>query len=399
MEPKMPQGFYNPNESDTSVPGKTKIPVTPIPPVMPEVSEPVTEPTQPAEETTTKDAANEPEKNESVESATSTLKDQMDNLSPEEKISVLNGYANLVGMEARKNSLYAEIDKQKEKVASIQKFIDGPEEEAEFIEEKLREVKTIEELQARIKTEAGLNYFFTNPETGELLGVSDVIEEKKKDEFRRSYLVFLKNNQIAMDGIDAELEKYNQAIDEFDADIKDVMAVMADNVLAYTEYLRQSIPEDHPNYNKVMRTAKYIDSAYDMTVFNEILDRYPSIIKHTVEDFHSERRTKEIGSRYFKKLASAHITSSLIGFVSDDPADSYEYKALLPDQYQRGMENLFVFSLIRFFATESWSDQDVRKCHASVIVALRKLVSPNISDDLKAKMRTAISSYLKRFYE
>ena len=202
-----------------------------------------------------------------------------------------------------------------------------------------------------------------------------------------------------MDGIDAELEKYNQAIDEFDADIKDVMAVMADNVLAYTGYLRQSIPEDHPNYNKVMRTAKYIDSAYDMTVFNEILDRYPSIIKHTVEDFHSERRTKEIGSRYFKKLASARITSSLIGFVSDDPADSYEYKALLPDQYQRGMENLFVFSLIRFFATESWSDQDVRKCHASVIVALRKLVSPNISDDLKAKMRTAISSYLKRFYE
>lgn len=399
MEPKMPQGFYDPNESDTSVPEKTKTPVTPIPPVMPEVSEPVTEPTQPVEETATKDAANEPEKNESVESATSTLKDQMDNLSPEEKIIVLNGYANLVGMEARKNSLYAEIDKQKEKVASIQKFIDGPEEEAEFIEEKLREVKTVEELQARIKTEAGLNYFFTNPETGELLGVSDAIEEKKKDEFRRSYLVFLKNNQIAMDGIDAELEKYNQAIDEFDADIKDVMAVMADNVLAYTEYLRQSIPEDHPNYNKVMRTAKYIDSAYDMTVFNEILDRYPSIIKHTVEDFHSERRTKEIGSRYFKKLASARITSSLIGFVSDDPADSYEYKALLPDQYQRGMENLFVFSLIRFFATESWSDQDVRKCHASVIVALRKLVSPNISDDLKVKMRTAISSYLKRFYE
>ena len=57
-----------------------------------------------------------------------------------------------------------------------------------------------------------------------------------------------------MDGIDAELEKYNQAIDEFDADIKDVMAVMADNVLAYTEYLRQSIPEDHPNYNKVRIT-------------------------------------------------------------------------------------------------------------------------------------------------
>ena len=211
MEPKMPQGFYDPNESDTSVPEKTKTPATPIPPVMPEVSEPVTEPAQPTEETTTKDAANEPEKNESVESATSTLKDQMDNLSPEEKISVLNGYANLVGMEARKNSLYAEIDKQKEKVASIQKFIDGPEEEAEFIEEKLREVKTVEELQARIKTEVGLNYFFTNPETGELLGVSDVIEEKKKDEFRRSYLVFLKNNQIAMDGIDAELEKYNQA--------------------------------------------------------------------------------------------------------------------------------------------------------------------------------------------
>ena len=45
-----------------------------------------------------------------------------------------------------------------------------------------------------------------------------------------------------------------QALDEFDADSNVIMTVMQDKVIAYTEYLRQSIPEDNPNYNRVMRT-------------------------------------------------------------------------------------------------------------------------------------------------
>ena len=60
-------------------------------------------------------AANEPEKNESVDPAKETLKDQMDKMSPEEKINALNGYTNLISMQARKNSLYSEIDHQNQK--------------------------------------------------------------------------------------------------------------------------------------------------------------------------------------------------------------------------------------------------------------------------------------------
>lgn len=343
-------------------------------------------------------AANEPEKNESVDYAKETLKDQMEKMTPDEKISALNGYTNLISMQARKNSLYSEIDRQNQKVNEFKKHVSNGD-DSDFIEDKLRECKTVEELQARIKTKEGLDYFYTDPETGDVLETTDDIKASERENFRRAYLVFLKNNQIAMDGIDEELRKYDEAIAEFDDDIRDVMAVMADNVLTYTDYLKSSVPKDHPNYNKMMRTVKYIESGYDMSVFSEILDRYPSVIKHTLEDFRSDRRTKEIGSRYFKKLASNKVTSSLIGFVSDDPHDSYEYKALLPNQYKSGMENLLVFSLIRFFSTESWTDPDIKKCHASLIVALKKLTSPNINDDLKDKMRSSISAYLQKFYD
>ena len=343
-------------------------------------------------------ATNEPEKNESVDLAKETLKDQMDKMSPEEKISALNGYTNLISMQARKNSLYSEIDHQNQKVNEFKKHV-AHGEDSDFIEDKLRECKTVEELQARIKTKEGRDYFYTDPETGDVLETTDDIKESERENFRKAYLVFLKNNQIAMDGIDEELRKYDEAIAEFDEDIRDVMAVMADNVLTYTDYLKNSVPKDHPNYKRMMKTVKYIESGYDMSVFSEVLDKYPSVIKHTLEDFRSDKRTKEIGSRYFKKLASSKVTSSLIGFVSDDPHDSYEYKALLPNQYKSGMENLFVFSLIRFFSMESWTDTDIKKCHASLIVALKKLTSPNINDDLKDKMRSSIAAYLQKFYD
>lgn len=343
-------------------------------------------------------AANEPEKNESVDPAKETLKDQMDKMSPEEKINALSGYTNLISMQARKNSLYSEIDHQNQKVNEFKKHV-AHGEDSDFIEDKLRECKTVEELQARIKTKEGLDYFYTDPETGDVLETTDDIKESERENFRKAYLVFLKNNQIAMDGIDEELRKYDEAIAEFDEDIRDVMAVMADNVLTYTDYLKNSVPKDHPNYKRMMKTVKYIESGYDMSVFSEVLDKYPSVIKHTLEDFRSDKRTKEIGSRYFKKLASSKVTSSLIGFVSDDPHDSYEYKALLPNQYKSGMENLFVFSLIRFFSMESWTDTDIKKCHASLIVALKKLTSPNINDDLKDKMRSSIAAYLQKFYD
>lgn len=370
------------------VPGKTKFENT--------IKEVIKENSVPVEGVTF--ATNEPEKNESVDLAKETLKDQMDKMSPEEKISALNGYTNLISMQARKNSLYSEIDHQNQKVNEFKKHV-AHGEDSDFIEDKLRECKTVEELQARIKTKEGLNYFYTDPETGDVLETTDDIKESERENFRKAYLVFLKNNQIAMDGIDEELRKYDEAIAEFDEDIRDVMAVMADNVLTYTDYLKNSVPKDHPNYKRMMKTVKYIESGYDMSVFSEVLDKYPSVIKHTLEDFRSDKRTKEIGSRYFKKLASSKVTSSLIGFVSDDPHDSYEYKALLPNQYKSGMENLFVFSLIRFFSMESWTDTDIKKCHASLIVALKKLTSPDINDDLKDKMRSSITAYLQKFYD
>ena len=96
-------------------------------------------------------AANEPEKNESVDPAKETLKDQMDKMSPEEKINALNGYTNLISMQARKNSLYSEIDHQNQKVNEFKKHV-AHGEDSDFIEDKLRECKTVEELQARIKT-------------------------------------------------------------------------------------------------------------------------------------------------------------------------------------------------------------------------------------------------------
>lgn len=349
--------------------------------------------------------AEEPDGSETVEPVAEpseeidTGKVELAQLDPDKQMEVLKNYNELVSMEARKSSLYSEVDAQRQKVADMKEHVlkDVAEDESGFIEEKLLEVTSVDELMRRISTQEGLDYFYTNPATGQILDVTVGDTSKDRENFKRGFLKFLLENRLAMEGIDEELKKYEQAIADFDVDTRDAIAALSDNVLTYVDYVRRSTPEDHPNYKKIMEQLRYIESAYNMDVFRETVEKYPSIIKHTLEDVHSERRIKEIGGRYFGKLASAKVNASLMAFMNDDPQQSFEYKALLPNQYKAGYENLFIFSLIRFFAMESWTDPNIKKLHASTIIALRKLVSGDITDELKESMRDYIAKYLALF--
>ena len=59
--------------------------------------------------------------------------------------------------------------------------------------------------------------------------------------------------------------------------------------------------------------------------------------------------------------------------------------------------DLFVFSLIRFFAMANWSDPDIRKAHASVSLVIKKLLANEFIDEVKKDIIDAIVTYIAKF--
>ena len=68
---------------------------------------------------------------------------------------------------------------------------------------------------------------------------------------------------------------------------------------------------------------------------------------------------------------------------------------IFPLKYE--LPDLFVFSLIRYFAVSDWNDETIRQAHASVALTIRKLLNNEFEDELKLKVKTAIVEYLKLF--
>lgn len=307
-------------------------------------------------------------------------------------------YANVVNQQARKNYLTRLVDEKKKDIVDMSKMAFKGTEDADFIMNKLNEVPSIDDLNKRLSTDEGVDYFFTDPETGEVVQVSDDIEEKRKMEFKRGYLIFCYQNNQAIKDIEKAQTECDKAIQEFNADVSESMKILSDNVLTYCNWVKQSVDPSRPDYNKLATNVKWIESAYTMEVLNETLDRYPSIIEHTLKDIKVEGKVRDIGKRYHAKLASSGLTSSLLPFMNDDIKESLEYRILTPQQYVSGQENLFIFSLIRFFAHESWTgDSRAKKLHSSFIIMLQKLMSGKMDESVKEMVTTNIANYLARF--
>lgn len=307
-------------------------------------------------------------------------------------------YANIVNQQARKNYLTRLVDEKKKDILDMSKIAFRGTEDADFIMDKLNEVPSLDELNKRLATDEGVDYFFTDPDTGEVVQVSDDIKEKRKMEFKRGYLILCYQNNQAIKDIETAQAECDKAIQEFNSDVTDAMRVLSDNALTYCSWVKDSVDPSRPDYNTLMTDVKWIESAYTMEVLNETLDKYPSIIKHTLDDIKVDGRVRDIGKRYHAKLASSGLTSSLVPFMNDDVKESLEYRILTPQQYVPGQENLFIFSLIRFFAHESWTGTSrAKKLHSSFIIMLQKLMTGKMDESVKEMVTTNIAKYLARF--
>ena len=302
--------------------------------------------------------------------------------------------------------LRKDIMEQKDNIDKYQEGIldqlNGLNQDKEFLNERLAEYSTVESLKSHLRSDANVHTFFTNPDTGEELGLATNMDSKREVEFKRDLLIFLKTSDIQMKKIDEEYEKLDEATKEFQENVSEACNRLSDNVLAYVGMLRDRAEacEDPRERKRLLKSIDALDSGFTMQIYTDLYQK-PSIAKHCREDIAKDTVVSDIGKRYMAKLQSTLTKKdrptkvSLIPYISGDKVKSFEERVLIEGDYE--VPDLFVFSLIRYFAMADWTDETTRQAHASVALTIRKLLNNEFEDELKEKVKAAIVEYLKLF--
>ena len=275
----------------------------------------------------------------------------------------------------------------------------------QFIFDRLEEYKDLDSLKAYLSKDDNVRAFFTNPVTGEELELNTANKDHKSIEFRRDLLLYIKLSDIEIAKIDEEYKKLDEATQEFQEEIGESCNRLLDEVLTYSGYLKDKAEAmtDEKMKQRVIKSAEAIESGITLDVYFDTYKKYPSSLKRCKEELENEIKVSEIGARYLKKLDYTLLKNqratkvSLIPFVSDPEVNRLPFEKLVlsPDEYTT--PDLFVYSLIRFYAMADWNDMAVRQAHASIALTLRKLVTNKFDEELSSQIRAKIVEYLKMF--
>ena len=305
----------------------------------------------------------------------------------------------IVQVESVKNELSYQTEELHKKQQSLLATIkdDNP----DYITERLKNY-TVDELEEKLHNDDFVDSFFVDPETNQPVEFTVTFESKSREmDFKRGLLSYFKATDETFKKIDEEFETLDKATKDINIEIQDAVKSLSDNVLAYISMLtdKANAMENETLKNKLLTTIKYIRSGYDMTVFAEAVDQHPTIAKKCVTELNNDSIIKKTGARYLAKLKSNKINANLIDFASDiqDGKKSFEELILVRDE-QYIVPDLFVYSLIRFFAMADWNnDNNIRKAHASILLVMRKLIKNEFVDDVKQDVIDSIVKYLAKF--
>lgn len=317
-----------------------------------------------------------------------------------ETMAKIEDLSKLVHMEAVKNDLASHMDTLHAENAKLMGTIKGLDSEKEFLDEKLKEY-TSDSLAKHLRSDKNVLDFFINPDTGVTLEMNIPFESREREiEFKRGFLVYLKTTQEAFDKIDEQFDELDKYTAEMNADIKSACDVLSDNVLTYISYMKDKADaiEDEKTKKKMLESLRYIKSGYDLSIYAEVIEKHPSVASKCVSELQKEVDIQRVGARYAKKIESNGIKMSLVNFASDIQSGkkSFEELTLVKDEDYK-LPDLLVYSLIRFFSMADWSDNNIKKAHASVSLVLKKLLNNEFEEDIKTQVVDSIRTYLSMF--
>lgn len=312
----------------------------------------------------------------------------------------INSLVDFVNVESAKSELDFSTKVLTARQDQVSKLIAGGEETRDFLLDKLNTM-TLDECETYLKSDKNVLDFFKNSETGDEICVDVKFETKEKEiEFKRDLLVYLKSSQETLAKIDEEYDKLDAATKELNMNIEQVCKQLSDNTLGYIQHMKDKAEtvKDESEKKAMLEVIRYIESGYTLEVFKDVLVKHPSVCEKCVKELTNELDASRIGQRYNKHLERQNIRASLIPFISDmdNQVRSFEEMVLIEgDQYT--VPDLFVYSLIRYFAMADWNNQNIRKAHASIILVIKRMLANDFDERVKADIIANVTEYLKMF--
>ncbi|MCM1218306.1 MAG: hypothetical protein NC548_27790 [Lachnospiraceae bacterium] len=346
------------------------------------------------------------EASESTKSVDVHTQEELDSMTPEEKIGVLKDYTEIIDLAAKQSTTNREIQnvwKQKEAMGDYMKKTEEMKDPMEVINAKLATVPNADVLMHEyLPYPEKVAWFFEDDDTG------DVIEFNfpKNSEISKDLFSFQKDLLLFFKRCDDAVEEYNQIskdaeeeLKAINADIEEINRIMGDNVLAFVDALKDSVKEGSPDYKQSMEICRGIESAYNFSMVFETLEKYPSVVRNTLEDFKRESRITNIGERYGNVVKKSNTSVNLITFLPRSKDVKTIEQLALSKFYRPGTDDLFIFILIRWFAMNGMDDIASKKFHAALYHVLYQLTSNQISDAVYDMVLENMKKLLTVFYD
>lgn len=267
--------------------------------------------------------------------------------------------------------------------------------------EKLERFKDEKELLLYVKNDENVEELFTNEDGTkmEIVGPDGVVTEKESLELKRNIVLYVFQTAKWKLEINHTMEEFEKTKQEIERSMGTTANEIVIDRLRLTIEQKKEIETTEKEVPKsTMNKINCLLSGFDFNKQLETFQEHPSIIRNTIKDMKNQDTIFSLGKRYKAALKKNQTFASLISFISDTAASSFEEMYLPKEVYKEGYENLFLFSIIRYFAMDYWTE-NTKQMHAMTISLLQQLVEGKLPGDLKEQFINNIENYLKTFYD
>ena len=227
-------------------------------------------------------------------------------------------------------------------------------------------------------------------EDGEIEVALEFKDKNKEIEFKRDYLVYLRETDIALKQIDGELDKLEAEIKEEEDKIKSLLSEFGD----LSTFMRSKLQEEYDSSDgerkeKIGKVIEAFDDSYTLNRVYEYYTKYST--SNTIDDYY--RRAEQVFNKFMKAIKKVGLKTDLTSF------NNLELKFL--DEKYHKYPNLFLFSVIKMFSYKR--DTITREDGvflSQLAVNLKSLYADSFKDPEKKQLFiNSISKVLDLFYK
>lgn len=258
------------------------------------------------------------------------------------------------------------------------------------IEERIDKI-SLEDLKAY--TDEQIDEIFTID--GNKVDLSNITDDKKKEaEFKRDYLIYLKESNEALKKIDEETKHLEEYLASQEAELNAALEAYGDMSTYFYKKMKKDL-EHTTDPKKKEKIEKMVYNYEDAMKFETLYKHYQKYsTKNTIGDYHNDIRSQRLYEKYRLVMGKLGLKSDLTSF------DQLETR-FLPEQYHK-YPNLFLFSIIKYFAHRVGKcEKDVDGIFLSQLsVNLKKLYTDKFKDEeIKNEFLANIMKVLDLFYQ